>query len=637
MINGSKRIGRKIILFRLWFVIHGLLLMTFLAGTTSAGDDKGNPEGVALNEVVVTAEKIEEYVKNHPQDIKVVQRQEIVERNLSSMEEILKTMPGVEVYSSSGIGSRISIRGSGRSSGVLVLLNGRPLNSNQYGSQDLSSIPVDLIESVSLFKPPVPVWLGPGGSDGAINIVTRSQEMKKDTQKISSNAKVGGGSYGLAEGSLSQQLPLVDGNALVSATAKHRDGKRENSDRTDGSLAMNWNRTTSTGSSFDLNGRYYQAEFGSPGPTDNLTPEARQDYRKFSVDTKYKGMFGEIGSLDATLYSDFLSLDDHSQSGFLSTLDDRKVGMKADTTWTEDGGGADLRVGVLSEWDAFDQSLSGEQHRFRNGINSQYDRRFGDFTPTFGLRGDLTNDFGFNPGLLTGIGWALSKTVLFKIKGGYAVNVPTFEQLYQTTHGSIDQTRGNPDLEEERVWSYDLGVEVTFAKNRMLQLTIFRSDTSDLITYERGADLIYRPTNLDSAMRQGVEFIGKYLWDTGLSSETSLTLQDSENRDTGKKLPYTPAIKLKETLSYTLTEYKTRLEGTIRYEGRRYSQMENLLAQRLDDFVVVDTKLIQPFKLSGMSTDGYLKVDNLFNTAYENHIGYPNDGIVCSAGVQIKF
>ncbi len=623
--------------FRFWFIIQALLLLTVPSETASAGEEKTSNEGVVLSEVVITAEKIEEYVKNHPQDIKVVQRQEIVERNLSSMEEILKIMPGVEVYSSSGIGSRISIRGSGRSSGVLVLLNGRPLNSNQYGSQDLSSIPVDIIESVSLFKPPVPVWLGPGGSDGAINIVTRSPEKKEDKQKISSNAKIGGGSYGLAEGSLSQQLPLFDGNALVSATGKHRDGKRENSDRTDGSLAMNWNRGGSDGSSYDVNGRYYQAEFGSPGPTDNLTPEARQDYKKFSLDTKYKGALCEIGSLDATLYTDFTSLDDHAQSGVLSTVDDRKVGVKADTTWSEDGGGADLRVGVLSEWDAYDQSLAGDQHRFRNGVNSQYDRRFGDFTPTFGLRGDLTNDFGFNPGLLTGVGWAVSKMVLCKIKGGYAVNVPTFEQLYQSTHGSIDQTRGNPDLEEERVWSYDLGIEYTFAKNRLLQMTIFRSDTSDLITYQRGADLIYRPTNLDSAVRQGVEFIGKYLWDVGLGSETSLTVQDSENRDTGKKLPYTPSIKLKETLRYTLSEYKTRLEGSIRYEGSRYSQMENLLTQRLDDFVVVDTKLIQPFKLAGMSPDGYLKVDNLFDTAYENHIGYPNEGIVCSVGVQMKF
>ncbi|EKD33771.1 MAG: hypothetical protein ACD_75C02600G0004, partial [uncultured bacterium] len=532
---------------------------------------------------------------------------------------------------------RISIRGSGRSGGVLVLLNGRPLNANQYGSQDLNAIPVDSIQSVSVFKPPVPVWLGPGGSDGAINIVTRSGETMKDKEKTSSTAKVGGGSYGFAEGSLSHQMPLSGGNALMSATTTHRDGSRLNSDRTDDGLAMNWNRKASDGSSYEVGGRYYRAEFGSPGPTDNLTPDARQDYQKVSVDTKYKRIIGETGTLAATLYGDSISLEDQSQSGSTSTLEDRKVGFKADTTWSEEAGAWDLRVGALSEWDEFDHTVAGGHHRFRNGVNGQYDRRFGDFTPTIGLRGDHTDDFGFTPGLLAGIGWGVSKECLVKVKGGYTVNVPTFEQLYQTTHGSIDQSRGNPDLNEERVRSYDLGVEYTFAKDRLLQMTVFRADTADLITARRGADLIYQPTNLDSAVRQGVEITGKYVWATGLGSETSLTLQESENKDTGKELPYTPAIKVKETLSYALAGLKTRFEGIIRYEGSRYSQMENLPAQKLDDYAVVGAKVTQPFLLAGMATDGYLKVDNLFNTAYESHFGYPADGIVVAAGIQMKF
>ncbi|MFH0782321.1 MAG: TonB-dependent receptor, partial [Pseudomonadota bacterium] len=584
-----------------------------------------------------TAEKIQEYVKNHPQDVKIVDRKEIALRNLASVEDVLKTMPGVEVYSTAGIGSRISIRGSGRTGGVLVLLNGRPLNSNQYGSQDLNAIPVDSIESISVFKPPVPVWLGPGGSDGAINIVTRTEFKSKDPAKPHSTVKVGGGSYGFAESSLSHQLPVADGNALLSATTTHRDGARTNSDRTDGALAMNWNRKATDGSSYEVGGRYFRAEFGSPGPIDNLTPNARQDYQKLSIDSKYQHILGEIGNLTATLYGDAMTLEDKGQSGTTATLDDQKVGLKADTTWSEDSGGWDLRLGISSEWDQFDHTLAGDHHRFANGISSQYDHRFGDFTPTIGLRGDHTDDFGFNPGLVTGIGWGITKECLLKLKGGYAVKVPTFEQLYQTTHGSIDQSRGNPDLDEERSWSYDLGVEYTFAKDRLLQMTIFRTDIADLITSERGEDLIYRPTNLDRAMRQGIEITEKYAWEIGVTMETSLTLQDSENKDTGKELPYTPTVKVKETISYAVPGLKTRLETTIRYEGSRYSQVENLPAQKLDDYAVVGLKLTQPIMLAGIAGDGYLKVDNLFNTEYESHFGYPADGTLISVGLQMKF
>jgi len=618
-------------------IIQLLLAVPILTGTSFAESDKGSPEIFNLGAVVVTAEKLQEYVKNHPQDVKIVERKEIVERNLANVEDVLKTISGVEVYSTPGIGSRISIRGSGRSGGVMVLLNGRPLNSNQYGSQDLNSIPIDSIQSISVFKPPVPVWLGPGGSDGVINIVTSSGETIGNKQKNRSTVKMEGGSYEFASGSLSHQMPFAGGDSLLSATINHRDGSRTNSDRTSEAMAINWDRDKKDGGRYEVSGRYYHAEYGSPGPLDNLTPDARQEYQKISIDTKYNGAIGEAGTLATTIYGDLVSLDDRAQSGSTFALDDQKLGLKADTVWSQDDGKGDLRLGFMSEWDQFDHTLAGGHHRFRNGINSQYDRRFGDFTPTIGLRGDLTNDFDFNPGALAGVGWGVSKQCLIKAKAGYTVNVPTFEQLYQTTHGSIDQTRGNPDLDEERVWSYDIGVEYTFAKDRLIQATLFRTDINDLITSERGVDLIYRPINIDGGYRQGVEMTAKYVWDFGLSSETSLTLQESENKDTGKELPYTPKVKVKETLRYTLPGKKTRLEGTVRYDGSRYSQMENMPAQKLDDYVVVDIKVTQPFLLGGVAADGYLKVGNLFGTSYETHLGYPADGLVIIAGLQLKF
>lgn len=632
--EGSAPISGR---YRFALVVTLLFPLAFLAPMACGGAEKGEPAVVSLGAVVVTAEKLQEYVKNHPQDVKVVERREIVERNLGNVEEILKTIAGVDVVSTPGTGSRISIRGSGQSGGVLVLVNGRPLNSNQYGSQDLNGLPVDSIQSVSVFKPPVPVWLGPGGSNGAINIVTSAEPAKGDAPKARSTVKVNGGSYGYGEGSLSHQFPLAAGTALVSAATTHRDGSRTNSDKTSETLALNWNRPKDAVSGTEVSGRFYQAEYGSPGPVDNLTPNARQDYHKASLDAKYHDAMGETGTLAATLYGDAVSLEDRAQSGLRSTLNDHKIGAKADTTWSREDGAGDLRLGVLSEWDMFEHTIAGDHQRFRNSLSSQYDRRFGALTPTLGLRGDLTNDFGFNPGAMAGVGWGLADKWLLKLKGGYTVNVPTFEQLYQSTHGSIDQTRGNPNLTEERVWNSDLGAEYTFAKDRSIQVTLFRAETFDLITSERGADLIYRPINLNRAVRQGVEISGKYAWKNGLSFEPSCIVQESENKDTGKELPYTPVIKAKSTLRYTLTQLKTRLEGTVRYEGRRFSQVENLPAEQLDPYVVVDLKATQPFTLAGLAAEGSLRVNNLFDTSYETHLGYPADGIVVIAGMQLKF
>lgn len=619
-------------------LIPGISLLTLsLLSGTSLGAETAKEEPYSLGEVVVTSERLKEYITNHPLDVTTVERGEIVSRNLGSVEEILKTMPGVEVYSSAGVGSRISIRGSGRSGSVMVLLNGRPLNSNQYGSQDLSAIPVDSIQSVSVFKPPVPVWLGPGGSDGAINIITRTPKQGGGKEKQRSSLKGGGGSYGLVEGSVSHQLPVSDSTVLLAATGNHRDGKRTNSDRNDGAFNLNWNRQGDEGRRYEFNGRYYQAEFGSPGPVDNETPDARQEYRKGSLDARYSGLLGQSGTVSATAYGDMIYLKDTDQSGSRYTLNDNKAGLKLDTTWSDESENWDLRLGGMTEWNGYDHTLSGEHERFRNGLSVQYDRRFGPLTTTFGLRGDLTNDFGANPGGTIGLGWGIADKTLLKLRAGYTVNIPLFGQLYQTSHGSIDQTRGNPDLKKERVWSYEIGLEHTFAKDRLLQLTLFRSDTVDLISSRRGSDMIYRPVNIQGAERQGGEIMAKYAWDNGPTLEASLTIQDSAVKSTGKKLPYTPGLKMKYTLSYTLPRLATRLETTLRYEGSRYSQAENKSYQRMDDAVLVDLKATQPFKIGKIATEIYLRVDNLFDTAYETHLGHPDDGIRAAAGIQMRF
>ena len=174
---------------------------------------------------------------------------------------------------------------------------------------------------------------------------------------------------------------------------------------------MNWNRDGQGGNRYEVNGRYYQTEHGSPGPTDNLTPDARQQYRKGSLDMRYTGIIGKAGTLAATAYGDLISLTDKSQSGFTSTLDDRKLGLKLDTTWSQEEGLWDLRVGGMSEWNDLDHTLTGSHYRIRNGLSSQYDRRFGALTGTIGFRGDLTNDFGFNPGFSGGLAGAFRKRV----------------------------------------------------------------------------------------------------------------------------------------------------------------------------------------------------------------------------------
>lgn len=607
-----------------------------------------NQAPVELEGITVTAEKMSEYIKNHPQDVTILEQEELQKRNIMGVEEALGVMPGVDVKRSSGIGARISIRGSGKSGGVLVLLNGRPLNTSQYGSVDLSTISIDTVKSITLFKPPVPVWLGSGGSEGAISIVTHNFVMsQKKSSNGSTKLKFSAGSYGLAEGSVSRQAKLKNGNIMATASANHKDGKRDNTDKNSGVFNLHWDRevTASTeigtilleATQLEADARFYTSEYGSAGPVDNPTPDARQKYEKGSVDTRVKGIIGETGDYTVNLYGDIIALNDESQSGAISDQDYIKVGIKPEANWSDDSDEWGLRLGAILEQENVDETLSGKHNRSSFGVSSQYDRSWNPVTATLGVRGDHTNDFGFNPGASTGVGLSITEKLLARINAGYSVNVPSFGQLYQSSHGSVDQTRGNPDLDPEKVFSYGVGLEYNSAKNQVVQLSVFRADTSDLISYQRGNDLIYRPINIDNAYRQGVELTVRQGWNNGIDADLSCIWQNSRNQDSRTELPYTPNGKIKTTVKYTVPELKTRLESTLRYESEQFSESENKIQEKLKSYTTMDIKITQPLPMLKLASEWYIEINNLWDTGFQIHYGYPDDGVRFSSGINIMF
>ncbi|GAB6906347.1 TonB-dependent receptor [Desulfosarcina cetonica] len=621
-------------------MILALTVLTLSPGRAVYGQENhDHAEGaLVLESIVVSAERIDAYAQTNPQQVVVLDDAEIQRRNMLSVEEALGSMAGVEVKKSSGIGSRISIRGSGKSSGVLVLLNGRPLGSSQYGGADLSTIPIEIVKSITVFKPPVPVWLGPGASEGAIVIVTRdATDMRGEKKPHVTRIRGAGGSYGYAEASVSHRVKLTAGSAMATASGNHRDGKRTNSDRNSGNASLHWDRALSGGRRLELDGRYYLSEYGSAGPEDNPTPDARQSYRKGSLDSRLSGIVGSSGDYAINLYGDTVHLKDESQTGLVSTLDDDKIGIKAENNWSGDDDRWGLQLSGILERDDVDHTLSGSHHRTTSGIGAQVDRRWTALATTLGARIDHTTDFDFNPGFSGGLSIPLNDRWAVKANAGYRVNIPTFGQLYQPSHGSIDQARGNPDLDEERIWSTDATLEYRQGKAHHFQVSLFRSDTRDPIVYERGDDRIYRPMNADRAWRHGVEATWKYGFASGLSLDFDAILQDSEVTDTGNELPYTPRVKLKLTMQYTLKDPGTRLETTLRYRSRQYSEAENREDQRIDAYTTVDVKVIQPFTIRTLAAEGFLTVENLLDEDYEVHYGYPDDGVRFVSGFNLTF
>lgn len=108
-----------------------------------------------------------------------------------TLPEILQSVAGVKISRFGGLGSfaTISIRGS-TADQVRFYLDGVPLNTVQGGGLDLSTIPLDLIESIEVFRGQTPAEFGQAGIGGIVDIHTRRPDGTFLTR-----IKTGGGSF----------------------------------------------------------------------------------------------------------------------------------------------------------------------------------------------------------------------------------------------------------------------------------------------------------------------------------------------------------------------------------------------------------------------------------------------------------
>ncbi|MBI5208317.1 MAG: TonB-dependent receptor, partial [Candidatus Firestonebacteria bacterium] len=104
-----------------------------------------------LEEIEVTATRIGQSLRDIPIATKVITQEDIKASNANNVADVIKDAVGVEIKSYGTLGSlnTVSLRGS-TSDQVLVLIDGRPVNSISTGSANLSEISLDNIEKIEI-------------------------------------------------------------------------------------------------------------------------------------------------------------------------------------------------------------------------------------------------------------------------------------------------------------------------------------------------------------------------------------------------------------------------------------------------------------------------------------------------------
>ena len=151
------------------------------------------PREFAGEELIVSATKtLNSIADAGGSSVTVITSKEIKDSGQSTVLDVIKSVPGIDIVSNGGLGSSSSIYLRGADAKyTLVLIDGVPVNDPSMMSDEanLSNLMVDNIERIEILRGPSSMLYGSSAAAGVINILTR-----KGAPKPSVYAGIEGGS-----------------------------------------------------------------------------------------------------------------------------------------------------------------------------------------------------------------------------------------------------------------------------------------------------------------------------------------------------------------------------------------------------------------------------------------------------------
>ena len=470
------------------------------------------------------------------ENVEVVTKEQIELMNAHTLADVLNTVNGVVVFFSGASPGSIaapSIQGS-QPEQVIVFVDGVVVNWITSDQAGLDSVPAGIIERVEVIKGPASSAWG-SSLGGVINVITKDPSGKGPGGMLSA-------SYG--EQNTGDFRAELTGNAgllgyYLYAGRLQTNGLRpfEEISKNDLYLKLNYQATfrTSLGLTFSYGkGDRQQGDLSDFG---------------FRTEDRTERLFGTLSlhsSLDDNLSVD-VSLRAHKKTWDYDLIlidppdtsttryGDEGLGASAKLTWKSGMHAVTAGADYDHKKDT-SEIYSGSQPELNvYAIYVNDTISFGKLTLTPGLRYDYTDrDVDFlSPSL--GMTYELFDKTLARVNIARGFRLPNLGAL---AGDNVTGFMHNPDLDAERVWSYQAGLETSALEFLWLKVSAFRHDISDAIVI-KDIDLdagTYTEVNADKVKRQGFELAAKTKKFYNLVLSAAAAWQWTENRTTGEDM-----------------------------------------------------------------------------------------------------
>lgn len=610
------------------------LCVAGLAGATAPAESA---------EIVVTASRSPRPLDQVGEAVSVLATPEIERLQSNNVVDLLRTLPGVSVTRTGGIGTATSvfIRGA-ESDQTVALIDGVKLNdpSTPGGGFNFGNLLTGNIARIELVRGSQSVIWGSQAIGGVVNLITRAP-----TEDLALNARAEAGwrdTYQAVANISGRAGPVAasfgggwfrsDGLSAF-AGGTERDGYEN--------LGLNGKLVVdlTDNIAIDLRGYY------SDGDTDiDGFPPPLFAFADTAERSKTRELVGYAGVNAAFLDGRF-----RNRLAFTYTDTDRR---NVATSVTFDGNGRNERLeyqGVFTASPAFEAVFGAEREtsrlrtssfgapadRARVRLDSVYLQLSG--APLAGLRltGGIRHDdhqtFGGTTSVAANAVWSLNDgATLLRASYGEGFKAPSLFQLFSDF--------GNEALQPERSRSYDLGATQRLLDGAVeLSATWFRRDVRNQIDFVSCFQnpipiCTGRPSgtydNIRRSRATGVEATLGLNPTEALSLRASYTYVDAENRDTGRALARRPKSSLSALIDYRWP-FGLSTGATLTMIGDSFDNAAN--TRSLDGYALVDLRASLPL---GRNIELYGRVENLFDESYQTVFRYGTPGRAAYAGVR---
>ena len=571
-----------------------------------------------LAPIVVTASRMEESILKAKADMSVVGREEIEQMHMDNVEEVLRTVPGVQFldYGSNGLNANMSgIRING-SKDVVILVDGVRVNdfkgagSSGYMFAALMNN-MDNIERVEVMRGSAATMYGSGAKGGVINIITRRPEGAKTVIDIAK------GSFGKEAYKFNTQAAKdkvsynIYHDRTISGTSKDGSGKE-------------WPGQSNTKSS----GAKFEYKFND---ANKLTLNYETIGSNFSgTDLVYGGHYvGMYDSNSVTLKHDWQINDQWSNSLMYRAT-------KEKSSWDKPGGeDTDISEPITSnlEYKLYSDNFKYQTDRYTMVGGIEYSKGKdntnhketsntslflqGDWeliphvTLSGGIRHDRPDSYECHNSISYKLGWDITeKDTLYAGRSDYYI-LPSLTQLY-------DHKYGNADLRASEGRTTSIGYNHEFTPDNYMMLSWFETKSGVGMTmnsttdkddpnygqYQNSIGGISRGWNAQYNARLSDAVTVKLGW-------AHLFYDEKDSFTQG----YAPKDKATFGVYYDKNKFSAAFDGFYFIRDKR-GMKEGIKGWPSDKYGVYNLALNYT---ADKQTKFYVKVDNIFNKLWAEH------------------